>query len=107
MSVIKRDRSSSSKDLVDALEKFALLLKEQSEDDAVAALLEAAQVLRTATLGTPSHQKAVSAVLNAFEDDHELNAYIIEKPNTTEWTEADELSQSATRVLNLARRLRS
>ncbi len=107
MSVIKRDRNASSKDLVDALDKFAVLLAEQSEDDAVKTLREAGQILKSAAIGTASHQKAVSLVINAFEDDHELNAYIIEKPNTSDWTEADELSQAATRVLNLVRRLRS
>ena len=107
MSVIKRDRSASAKDLTDALEKFAILLSDQSENDAAKLLRDSANQIKSAAAGSPQLKKAINQVFEAFDGDHELNAYIIEKPNTAEWTEADELSQAATRVLNLTRRLRS
>jgi hypothetical protein len=106
MTVIKRDRSSSAKDLLEAIEKFIDLLSAQNEDEAIEALEKALQELKNAQVGSPQHNKAVGTIVDAF-DEHELSAYIIEKPNPAEWTEADELSLAATRVLNLAKRLRT
>ena len=105
MTVIKRDRNSSAKDLVDAAQKFAHLLAEQGEEEASHFLKSSAAKL-IATEGGIS-RSVVGEVIDAFEGDFELSSFIINKPNPDEWTVADELSQAATRVLNLARRLRS
>lgn len=106
MTVIKRDRNASGKDLIEAIEKFTELLEGQSEDEAIAALLSASQKLKTEKTGSGEHKSAVKEIIDAFEGDHELSAYILEKVDPTSWTESDQLSVAATRVLNLARRLR-
>jgi hypothetical protein len=106
MTVIKRDRNASGKDLIEAIEKFSDLLETQSEDDAIADLRSAGQKLKSSQPGSTGHKDAVKTIIDAFEGDHELSAYILEKVDPSSWTESDELSVAATRVLNLARRLR-
>ncbi len=105
MTVIKRDRNASAKDLVDAAKKFADLLADQGEEDASEFLRSSA----TRLIGNDGGitRSIVTEMIDAFEGDLELGSFIINKPNPEEWTEADELSQAATRVLSLARRLRS
>ncbi len=106
MTVIKRDRSSSSKDLVGAIDALVGLLETQGEEDAIAALKDAAKLLKKHVPGSAEHSTAVKAVVDAFEGDHELSSYILAKPDTSQWTETEELSLQSTRVLNLAKRLR-
>ncbi len=60
--VIKRDKKDSSSDLVKAIKHFVTLLKEQKEEDAVAALNQAAEILEKAKPGDVSHGKAVESV---------------------------------------------
>jgi len=105
MTVIKRDKQTSSRDLVRALDEFIQLLKEQSEDDAVDTLKQASRALNDSQPGSEEHRVAVSTVIDAFDGDHELNAYILEKSNPQEWDISQQLSQAGSRVLSLARRL--
>jgi ABC-type Fe3+ transport system substrate-binding protein len=105
MTVIKRDRQSSAKDLVTATEKFAQLLNDQGESEASEFLKGVAKQLGSNSIDT--QRSAGLSIIDAFEGDLELGSFVINKPNPNEWTEADELSQAATRVLNLARRLRA
>ena len=106
MSVIKRDRGSSAKDLLNAIDKFVPLLEDQQEDDAVVALKKAATILGQAPSGSEQQKEAVSIIVDAFEGEHELNAYILTNVNPESWTAAEQLSVAATRVLSLTRRLR-
>lgn len=106
MTVIKRDKSDSSKDLVTATLSFIELLKDEGEDDAVADLSAAIEQLKKSAPGTSQHKEAVSTIFDSFDGDHELNAYILTKSPSAEWTLADQLSEAASRVHNLARRLR-
>ena len=107
MSVIKRDKSASSQDLVQAIEKFIPLLKNQGEDEACDDLKAAAEALRQAKAGSPEHGAAVAAILEAFEGDHELVSYTFQRKHAPgEWTEAEELSEASSRVLSLARRMK-
>ena len=105
MTVIKRDRKESSADLVVAIEKLIPMLEDQDEDDAVKDLREAGNQLRSAAPGSGDHKAAVSRIIDAFEGDHELIAYTYQRPNSTDWSEAEELSIASSRVLNLARRM--
>lgn len=106
MTIIKRDRRSSSEDLVGAIDQFCTLLAAQNEDEAIAALVEAAQTLKQAEPASAEHRAAISAIVDAFEGEHELSAYILENADPNKWDEPEQLSQAATRVLTLARRLR-
>jgi len=105
MTVIKRDRKESSADLVVAIEKLAPLLENQGESDAVAELRTAGSNLKKAVPGSAEHKAAVTTIVDAFEGDHELIAYTFQRPNSTGWSEAEELSIASARVLNLARRM--
>jgi hypothetical protein len=107
MTVIKRDKSDSSKDLITATQSFIELLEGEGEDeDAVADLTSAIELLQKGAPGTKEHKEAVTLIVDAFDGDHELNAYILKKGASTEWTIADQLSEAASRVNSLARRLR-
>lgn len=107
MTVIKRDRQSSSSELVVAIESFVALLRPQGEDDACEDLLKAAAVLKTATAASSEQKQAAAAIIDAFEGDHELMAYTHQRTGTqAQWTEAEELAIISARVLNLARRIK-
>lgn len=104
MTVIKRNRQSTSHDLIQALEKLCPLLADQSEDDAVADLNKAADMLRNSKGDAQVEKKAVRLIVDAFEGDHELNAYTLHR-ESKEWTEVEELANASSRVLSLARRM--
>ena len=107
MTVIKRDKGASSEDLVQAVKRFVILLKDQGEDEACEDLLEAADELAKNSVGTAMHKEAVSSILDAFEGEHELQAYTLSRnSDPSQWTVADELCDASTRVLSLARRLK-
>ena len=106
MTVIKRSRADSSVDLVAAIEELIPLLKDQRENDAADALKDAAEALRKAKPGTDSHKAAVMAIVDAFEGDHELMAYTIQRGNSGgQWTEVEQLANASSRVISLARRM--
>lgn len=104
MSIIKRNRSTTNNDLIAAIEKLCPLLERQKEFDAVGDLQKAATQLRSAPENSAARAEAVSLIIEAFEGDHELMAYTLQR-ETDQWTEVEELSQVSSRVLSLARRL--
>lgn len=104
MAVIKRSKSDSSQSLVEAIEKFNILLETQDEQEAMDALNQASQRIQSNEPGSVEHQSAVQAVIDAF-DEHELMAYTYQRPKSEGWTEADALSQASSRVLSLAKRM--
>ncbi len=107
MAVIRRDRESSSLELVEALRKFAPLLEEQGEDDAAAFLLGAAAALEKHRHGSEAFAATIGDVLAAFEgEEFELIAYTLKASDDRDWSKADELAVASNRVLALARRLR-
>jgi hypothetical protein len=106
MTVIKRSRSDSSSDLVSALQDLIPLLKDQKEHDAANALKEAMEALRKAKPGAPDHKAAVEAIVEAFEGEHELMAYTIQRESSVgQWTEVEQLASASSRVISLARRM--
>jgi hypothetical protein len=90
--------------LVTAIEKLCPLLETQKEHDAVKDLRLAAERLRKSVEGTEAHKQAIQAIVDAFDGEHELMAYTLQR-DTDQWTEVEELSQVSSRVLSLARRL--
>jgi hypothetical protein len=106
MTVIKRSRADSSADLISAIEDLIPLLKDQREHDAADALKGAAVALRKAKLGTSEHKTAVESVIDAFEGEHELMAYTIQRESSAgQWTEVEQLANASSRVISLARRM--
>ena len=105
MTVIKRDRNSSKQTLIQEMDKFCDLLLTQSEEDAVADLKKYQAVLEKNDLGSPQVKEAIRAIMNAFGDDHELNAYTHTRDNKGDWGDAEELALVSARVLNLVKRL--
>lgn len=104
MTIIKRDRQSTSQDLVNAVDKLCVLLQDQKETEAIADLQVAATQLKKAQTGSAEQRNAVSQIIDAFEGDHELIAYTHQREGS-QWTEVEELSQASSRVLSLARRM--
>jgi DNA repair ATPase RecN len=104
MTIIKRNRVSSTSDLVAAIQKLCPLLESQKEFDAVADLKKASDRLRKATENDPEWKTAIRDIIEAFEGEHELMAYTLQR-DSDQWTEVEELSQLSSRVLSLARRL--
>jgi hypothetical protein len=104
MTVIKRDRRSTSQDLINAVDKLCDLLYDQKETEAIADLQHAVSQLKEAESGSQEQRKAVGRIVDAFEGDHELIAYTHQREGN-QWTEVEELSQASSRVLSLARRM--
>ena len=92
-------------DLLEALNPLIELLETQDETEAAADLRVAADTLKDCKPQTPEMTAAVNQIIAAFEGDHELLAYTLQREGE-QWTEAEELSQASSRVLSLARRLR-
>ena len=106
MTVIKRSRADSSVDLVTAIEDLIPLLQGQREHDAAYALKAAVEALRKSMPGTQPHKDAVEAIVDAFEGDHELMDYTIQRGNSaSQWTEVEQLANASSRVISLARRM--
>lgn len=107
MAVIRRDRKSSSLELVGALRRLAPLLEEQGESDAATFVLGAATALEKQAPGSAAFAAAIEDVLTAFEgEEFELMAYTLKTSDERDWSKADELSVASNRVLALARRLK-
>lgn len=102
MSVIKRARSTTHKDLIEALDRFLPLLEGQDEDEAVTELSACKQQLETGS--AEEQQAALGRVVASFDGDLELIAYTFQREGD-QWTEVEELSSVSSRVLSLARRL--
>jgi hypothetical protein len=106
MTVIKRSQKSSSADLITAVEKLIPYLKGQNEDEACVDLEKAADVLSKHETGSPEHKAAIDIIIDAFDGDHELGPYAMPRDSKGKWTDIEELSVAAARVINLARRLK-
>ena len=107
MAVIRRDRKSSSLELVGALQRLAPLLKGQGEDEAAAFLLASASTLEAQEHDSAAFATTVGKILAAFEgEEFELIAYTLKASDHRDWSEADELAIASNRVLTLARRLK-
>ena len=104
MTVIKKDRSDSSKDLIKAVEKLCVLLESQDEREAIKSLKEASEQLKSSQPGSAPFKEGVKKIIEAFEDEHELMAYTFQRGGK-EWSEAEELSNASSRVITLAKRL--
>jgi hypothetical protein len=104
MTIIKRNRVTTNSDLISAIDKLCPLLERQKELDAVADLRKAADQLRSAPENSATWKEAVESIIDAFEGEHELMAYTMQR-DSDQWTEVEELSQVSSRVLSLARRL--
>lgn len=101
MTVIKRDRKASAKSLIPAIDKLCILLATQGEDEAIEDLNKAKALIEQNEV-----KQAIDIIIDAFEDEHELMAYTLQREGQ-QWTEVEELSQASSRVLSLARRIRS
>ncbi len=108
MTIIKRGKKDNHKDLINALGEFAELLESQKEDEAIADINKAKEVLMTATADSDNYNKAILSIIDAFEGEHELIAYThARKGGDGKWTIADQLCTISSRVLNLAQRLKT
>ena len=106
MTVIKRTKANSSADLIKAIEELIPLLKDQKELDACEVLVGACDGLKKNELGSSGQKEAVAAVIDAFEGDHELNAYtFLREDSAGKWTEVEMLAHASSRVISLARRM--
>jgi len=105
MTILKKNRKSTTNDLIAAITKLLPLLSAQDEEQAVEDLKKATEGLRLATSGSPEEKAAIDVIIEAFEGEHELMAYTFQREGN-QWTEAEELSQASSRVITLARRLR-
>lgn len=107
MTVIKRSRSDSSVDLVNAIDELIPLLKDQKESEAAGVLAEAMDQLKDAKQGSKEQQAAVDKIIDAFEGDHELISYTYQREGSAgQWTEVEQLAHASARVISLARRMR-
>ena len=103
MVVIRRDKKSSTKDLVLAIEKFCSLLIKQKEKEASDQLLDCATKLNS----TPSPEEVrniAKEILQIFQD-QELEVYMQSKINYSSWTDSDDLLEACSRVYTLVKRL--
>lgn len=106
MTVIKRSKQASGSDLTKALDELIPLLQDQKEDEAVADLRKALSGLESNEVGSPGFKDAVAIIVDAFEGDHELNAYtLLREGSENRWTEAEILAHASNRVISLARRM--
>lgn len=103
--VIKRSPEASLKDLVKAIDTFMPHLNDLGEAEAAQDLNAIKSRLALLNVSSPELQQEIAAVIDTFEGDHELSAYIINR-KSDEWSEKDLISQAAARVLNLSRRLK-
>ena len=104
--VRKKSRQSSVEDLKVAINKLIYLLEGQGEDDAVKDLRIAARDLEQYQPGSGEFHSALGLITEAFEGEHELNAYTFKRDKQSDrWSEADELFLASTSVISLVRRL--
>ena len=104
MTVKKRDVKTSSEDLIGAIDRLNVLLIGQKETDAVKQLEEAVEQLKRSTPNSTDQKESIEKIIDAFEGEHELMAYTIQR-DSDQWTEAEELFLASSRVISLARRI--
>ena len=103
--VRKKSKKSSTADLRSAMTKLIYLLQGQKEDEAVADLRIALSDIEKYQVESAEFQAALKLINEAFEGEHELNAYTYKRDKEDQWTEVEELYLASTSVLNLVRRL--
>lgn len=91
--------------MIDELDKFCDLLVGQKEDEAVADLRKAQELLKKSEANSPGLKEATKILNQAFGDEHELEAYTHTRDNKGDWGDAEELAMVSSRVLNLLKRL--
>ena len=101
----KKTRKTSTADLGSAMTKLIYLLEGQKEDEAVADLRIALADIQKHQLESAEFQAALNLIVEAFEGEHELNAYTYKRDKEDQWTEVEELYLASTSVLNIVRRL--
>ena len=69
MTVIKRGKKDSHKDLINALGEFMDLLESQKEDEAIADLKIAKDEIMAATVGSDGYKKSIAKIIEARLDD--------------------------------------
>lgn len=103
----KRNQKSSADELIKALSQFILLLEDQNEEEAIKDLQKAMISLEANDLNSKEVLGALNLIQEAFEGEHELEAYTIPRKEGGEaWSEAEELYLASTSVLTLLRRIR-
>ena len=107
MTVTRKTKQNSIKELVDATRKFMVLLEAQGEEEAVNDLGSAVTDLTKHPAASEESAAAVQLVLECFTGDHELIDYINKKPDLEHWSASEELFVVGTTVFNLAKRLGS
>ncbi len=105
--VRKRSKADSVKELQAAILEFSLLLKDEGEDPASVDLEKAGNMLISAAIDSPEFKKALAAIRDCFEGDHELIAYTMRKAKEGEWSSADLLFLASTKVTGILRRFGS
>ena len=104
--VRKKSRSSSSEDLKAAMIRLTELLDGQKEQEAADDLRTFLRVLEENQPQSAEFQGALAKVVDAFEGDHELNAYTYKREKKDDsWSAADDLFLASTSVITLVRRL--
>ena len=103
MVVIRRDKKSSTQDLVSAIEKFCSLLINQKEEEASEQLLDCARELE-ADSSAVNVSSICKKIMKIFQD-QELDVYMQSKINYSSWTDSDELLEACSRVYTLVKRL--
>lgn len=103
--VRKKTKKSSAADLKSAMLKLIYLLEGQKEHDAVADLRIAITDIDKYQPQSAEFQAALQLIIEAFEGEHELNAYTFRRENDEKWSEVEELYLASTNVLNVVRRL--
>lgn len=106
MAFIRRDKKSSSLELVEAIRQLAPLLKNQDDHEAADFLLNSAALLEKQPLGSNEFTRTIVGIIDSFEGEFELMAYTLKESDPRSWSEADELAVASNRVLALARRLK-
>lgn len=107
--VKKKSQQHSAQDLINGIEKFAVLLETQDEVDAASDLRTAAASLKNSAVSSAEFKGAIDAIVEAFDGDHELRSYTFRRANKDDkgWSIADELFLASTNVLNLVKRFSS
>ena len=106
MTTVKtKSKKSSVGDLRSALVKLIYLLEGQQEKEAVMDLRIALSDIEKYVFGSAEFSAALNLIKEAFEGEHELNAYTFKREKEEEWSEVEELYLASTSVINIVRRL--
>ena len=106
MTVMKRSKTDSSSDLLEALAELIPLLKDQKEFEAADDLESIRTMLRDLKPGSDDYKGTIAKLVDAFEGEHELMAYTFQREGSEgKWTAVEQLSFYSSRVISLAKRM--